>query len=206
MDERRQGGGRPAWLPDAWVIGVAGMISGGAAVDAAVWGLLPVAVGVGFGVGVPIAVGVIRVASLLAGARQAMLNLLTNSGAYIAGWAFVLEVLRASETITGVTAVILGTSLLYAGTAAMLLRFDGDELRGRRMTTRSARERFRDRPSLWIIVWSSVVATFVALAGIPFGGENGVLLAAAGGGIVLTVGMIFFGIRDVAAGGDGHWP
>ena len=188
------------------MIGVAGMISGGAAVDAAVWGLLPVAVGVGFGVGVPIAVGVIRVASLLAGARQAMLNLLTNSGAYIAGWAFVLEVLRASETITGVTAVILGTSLLYAGTAAMLLRFDGDELRGRRMTTRSARERFRDRPSLWIIVWSSVVATFVALAGIPFGGENGVLLAAAGGGIVLTVGMIFFGIRDVAAGGDGHWP
>lgn len=135
-----------------------------------------------------------------------MLNLLTNSGACIAGVAFVLEVLRTSEVIVGATAVILGTSVLYVGTAVMILGFDGDELRGRRATTRPVKERFRERPSLWIIVWSAVSGSFVGLMGIPVGGETGVLVTAVGGGTVLTVGMIFFGIRDVAAGGDGHWP
>ena len=88
----------------------------------------------------------------------------------------------------------------------MLLLFDGEEIRDRVPAPRSVRTRFGERPALRIVVASASAAAVVALLGIPLGGETGLMVAVLGGGSVVGIGVVFFGIRDVAAGGDGRWP
>lgn len=195
-------GARSAWLPDRWVTGLTGMVSLSSGLDAALWSALPVAQNVGFGVGAPGAVVLVRAASVLAGANRALRTLLTNGAACAACAAYVMVNLRTAELVTDATFSNLNAFLFHGAIAAVLLGFDGDELKGRRPEPRTVRERFRARPSLPFLFWPAVAAALLPVIGISFGVEYG---APIGWGVLAAGAMLFF-IRDRAAGGNGHWP
>lgn len=125
-------GARSAWLPDRWALGLTGMVSLSSGLDAALWSVLPAAQNVGFGVGAPGAVVLVRAASVLAGANRALRTLLTNVAACAACAAYVMANLRTAELVTDTTFSNLNAFLFHGAIAAVLLGFDGDELKGLR--------------------------------------------------------------------------
>ena len=195
-------GVRSAWLPDRWALGLTGMVSLSSGLDAALWSVLPLAQNVGFGIGAPGAVVLVRAASVLAGANRALRTLLTNVAACAACAAYVMANLRTAELVTDTTFSSLNAFLFHGAIAAVLLGFDGDELKGLRPEPRNVRERFRARPALLFLFWPAVGAAFLPVIGISFGVDYG---APIGWGI-LAAGAVLFYVRDVAAGGNGHWP
>ncbi len=148
------------------------------------------------------AVVLVRAASVLAGANRALRTLLTNVAACAACAAYVMANPRTAELVTDTTFSNLNAFLFHGAIAAVLLGFDGDELKGLRPKPRNVRERFRARPALLFLFWPAVGAAFLPVIGISFGVDYG---APIGWGI-LAAGAVLFYVRDVAAGGNGHWP
>lgn len=190
-------------LPDRWVMGMAGGVTVVAGLDAALWGVLSAADSIRFGVGAPAAVIAVRAVTVLAGANRGLRVLLTNGVGVVTCANYSMLFLRTAGLMTEATFSILYVSLFNAGVAAMLLGIDGDEVRGRRTGARSVRERFNERPALRVLLMAVVAATFLPLVGMVFGG---VMVSTVIGIVLFVGGITLFSIRDLAAGGDGHWP
>lgn len=190
-------------LPDRWVMGMAGGVSVVAGLDAALWGVLSAADGIRYGVGAPAAVIAVRAVTVLVGANRGLQVLLTNGVGVVTCANYSMTFLRTAGLMTEATFSILYVSLFNAGVAALLLGIDGDEVKGLRTGARSVRERFNERPTLRILLAAVVAATFLPLVGMVVGG---VVVSTVIGIVLLVGGMTLFSIRDLAAGGDGHWP
>lgn len=190
-------------LPDRWVMGMTGGISVVAGLDVWLWGVLSVADSIWYGVGGPAAVVAVRAGFLMVGANRGLGVLATNGVGVVVCANYSMTILRTAGVVTDATGAILGVSLFNAGVAAILLGCDGDELKGRRVGRRSVRERFDDRPALRVALAAVAAATFLPLIGIVFGG---VWFSRLIGFVLLVGGMVAFSMRDLAAGGDGHWP
>ena len=190
-------------LPDRWVMGMAGGVTIVAGLDAAMWGVLSAADSIRYGVGAPAAVIAVRAVTMLVGANRGLRVMLTNSVGVVTCANYSMMFLRTAGLITEATFSILYVSLFNAGLTALLLGIDGDEVRGLRAGARSVRKRFNERPTLRILLVTVVAATFLPLIGMVFGG---VMVSTIIGIVLLFGGMTLFSIRDLAAGGDGHWP
>ena len=190
-------------LPDRWVMGMAGGVTVVAGLDAALWGVLSAADSFRFGIGAPAAVIAVRAVTVLIGANRGLQVLLTNSVGVVTCANYSMMFLRTAGFMTEATFLILYVSLFNAGVAALLLCIDGDEVRGRRTGARSVRERLNERPTLRILLAAVVAATFLPLIGMVFGG---VMVSRIIGIVLFLGGATLFSIRDLAAGGDGHWP
>ena len=190
-------------LPDRWVMGMAGGVTAMAGLDAALWGVLSAADSIWFGVGAPAAVIAVRAVTVMVGANRGLRVLLTNGVGVVTCAAYSMTFLRTAGLVAETTSAILDVSLFNAGVAAILLGIDGDEVKGRRIGARSVRDRFNERPALRILLVAAVAATFLPLIGIVFGS---VVVSTIIGIVLLVGGMVLFSIRDLATGGDGHWP
>lgn len=190
-------------LPDRWVMGMAGGVTVVAGLDAALWGVLSAADGIRYGVGAPAAVLAVRAVTVLVGANRGLQVLLTNGVGVVTCANYSMTFLRTAGLMTEATFSILYVSLFNAGVAALLLGIDGDEVKGLRTGARSVRERFNERPTLRILLAAVVAATFLPLIGMVVGG---VVVSTVIGIVLLVGGITLFSIRDLAAGGDGHWP
>ena len=190
-------------FPDRWVMGMAGGVAVMAGLDATLWGVLSAANGMWFGIGAPAAVIAVRAVTMMAGANRGLRVLLTNGVGVVVCTTYTMTFLRAAGLMTETTSSILDVSLFNAGIAAILLGVDGDEVKGRRTGARSVRERFEQRPALRILLGAVVAATFLPWIGVVFGG---VTVSTIIGIVSLVGGAVWFSIRDLAAGGDGHWP
>lgn len=189
--------------PDRWVMAMAGGVSVVAGLDAALWGVLSAADGIRYGVGAPAAVLAVRAVTVLVRANRGLQVLLTNSVGVVTCANYSMTFLRTAGLVTEATFSILYVSLFNAGVAALLLGIDGDEVKGLRTGARSVRERFNERPTLRILLAAVVAATFLPLVGMVVGG---VVVSTVIGIVLFVGGMTLFSIRDLAAGGDGHWP
>ena len=184
-------------------MGLAGGVAVMAGLDATLWGVLSAANGMWFGIGAPAAVIAVRAVTMMAGANRGLRVLLTNGVGVVVCATYTMTFLRAAGLMTETTSAILDVSLFNAGIAAILLGVDGDEVKGRRTGARSVRERFSQRPALRILLGAVVAATLLPWIGVVFGG---VTVSTIVGIVSLVGGAVWFSIRDLAAGGDGHWP
>ena len=190
-------------LPDRWVMGMAGGVTVVAGLDAALWGVLSAADSIRYGVGAPATVIAVRAVTVLIGANRGLRVMLANGVGVVTCANYSMMFLRTAGFMTEATFLILYVSLFNAGVAALLLGIDGDEVKGLRTGARSVRERFNERPTLRILLVAAVAATFLPLIGMISGG---VMVSRIIGVVLFVGGITLFSIRDLASGGDGHWP